>query len=107
MVGKKFLTDSRIIAQVGINRNVSQFRDLPVDEVEKRVESEMTYRFSQEVLKVFGKEITKTDNEDTYSTLYKLDLFVFSAPMFKLMIEYIISEYPTHEINRILNTKEK
>jgi hypothetical protein len=100
-IGAMFLTDSKFTVQVETPPSMLHPEvNLPENYIQETLQRDMVQRLSIELSKKFQKEIKK---EPTHfgGERHKLELFVFTEPMFKHMIEFIVSEMPEERIQEI------
>lgn len=106
IVGAKFLNDARFHVRVQTPLEMlSPDTYLPKEFIIERLSYEMINRISHDLFKVFQKEIKVKNVGGGFGEQHDLEFFAFPKESFKLMIEYIISEMPETEINRIRYNK--
>jgi hypothetical protein len=101
MIGAMFLTNAKWTVQVEASPEMLYPNtNLPEGYMQERLRRDMIDRFSRDLHQKFEKEIKK---EITHfgGEKHRLDLYVFTEPMFKLMVEYIISEFPEERLQEI------
>jgi hypothetical protein len=100
-VGAMFLTNAKWTVQV---ENPSEMlhpnMNLPEGYVQEKLRRDMIERLSRDLHQKFEKEIKK-ESTPFGGERHRLDLYVFTEPMFKLMVEYIISEFPEHRLREL------
>jgi hypothetical protein len=99
-VGAMFLANSRFKTQVEIPFDMLDPR-CNIDHQE-RVKYEMVQRISKHIEDSFSKEIKK--QQTSRGEVHSLELFILPTEALKLAVEYIISEMPQSEIDRIRTT---
>ena len=100
-IGAMFLTNAKFTAQVKTPYEILQpDTSLPMHQIEEILRRQMIERISKDLYSKFAKEIKK-ESEPFGVQSHRLELFVFTEPMFKLMLEYIISEMPEARIKEI------
>jgi hypothetical protein len=100
-IGSMFLTNAKWTVQVETSPEMSHANmHLPEGYVQERLRRDMIERLSRDLHQEFEKEIKK---EPTHfgGEKHRLDLYVFTEPMFKLMVEYIISQFPEERLQEI------
>ena len=103
IIGAKFLTDAMFTVQVQTSLYMSPPEThLPKEYIVEKLNHEMIRKITDEMFKKFQKEI-KIENVGGFGERHTLEFFAFPKTAFKLMVEYIISEMPENEINRIRN----
>jgi hypothetical protein len=100
-VGAMFLTNAKWSVQVEtppemLHANIN----LPEGHVQEMLRRDMIERLSRDLHQKFEKEIKK-EQTPFGGEKHRLDLYVFTEPMFKLMVEYIISEFPEQRLREI------
>lgn len=103
IIGAKFLTDAKFQCQVQTPLDIFHSEiNLPKEIILEKLHRDMSFSIGNEIFKKFQKEI-KIKEVGGFIEQHNLEFFAFSSNTFKLMIEYIISEMPEEEINRLRN----
>ena len=100
VAGAMFLANSRFKTQAHISSQMLNPK-CNVDH-EERVRYEIIQNLSKHAVDNFTKEIKKREVYD--GEVHSLELFIFPTEALKLAVEYIISEMPQSEIDRIRTT---
>lgn len=97
VVGSMFLANSLFRTQM----HISSLMLRPESNIDhqKRVEYEILQQLSKHVVDKFSKEIKKQEVYD--GQVHSLELYIFPTEALKLAVEYIISQIPQSEIDRI------
>lgn len=109
-VAAKFLVDSHFRAEVQMPRGMGLDYHQPVlpeSIAKERIRYDMTEMIMRLLMDRFGKEIKveSTGPENFEVDRYSLEFMAFTMPQFKLMVEFIIAEMPSAEIDRIRQTR--
>ena len=95
-VGAMFLSNSLFKTSVHITHDMLNHEGINHEE---RVKYEITKNISNHMMHTSSKEIKK---EQVYSgEVHSLELYLFPTPSLKLAVEYIVSQMPQSEIDRI------
>jgi hypothetical protein len=112
-IGALFLTNAKMTVQVETSAEMLHPEvNLPEGYVQERMRRDMIERLSRELHQKFEKEIKKEPSHFG-GERHRLDLYVFTEPMFKHMVEFIISQIPEEKLQEIrsnsvnFNIKEK
>ena len=97
VVGSMFLSNSKFKTQVHLSSEMLN-PESNIDH-QKRVEYELFQNISKHIVSNFSKEIKKQQGYD--GETHSLELYIFPTEALKLAVEYIISEMPQSEIDRI------
>lgn len=103
VVGAMFLANSLFRTQVLLSSEMLNYES-SIDH-RKRVEYEILQNLSKQMVDNFSKEIKKKQVRD--GEVNSLELYVFPLEALKLAIEYIVSEMPQSEVDRIRTAKTK
>jgi len=100
VAGAMFLTKSLFKTQT----HISSLMLDPKHNIDhrERVRYEIIQNLSKHVVDTFSQEIKKRQVYD--GEVHSLELFIFPTEALKLAVEYIISEMPQSEIDRIRTT---
>jgi hypothetical protein len=100
-VGAIFLTNAKMTVQVETSAEMLHPKSyLPEGYVQETLRRDMIERLCGELYKKFEKEI-KQEPSDFGGERHRLDLYVFTEPMFKHMVEFIISQIPEERLQEI------
>ncbi len=97
MAGAIFLTQSKFTASYRLTDDMLSL-DSNID-YQELAKHEMISRLTKETFKSFEKEIKKEVYHD--GEALSLELYIFPPSALKLALEYIVSEMPQSEIDRI------
>lgn len=100
IVGAMFLANSKFKTQAHISTEMLN-HECNINHQE-RVRCEIIQNLSKHAVDNFSKEIKKQQVYD--GEVHSLELFIFPTEALKLAVEYIISEMPQSEIDRIRTT---
>ncbi len=100
-IGALFLTNAKMSVQVEASAEMLHPKaNLPEGYVQQTLRRDMIERLCGELYKKFEKEI-KQEPSDFGGERHRLDLYVFTEPMFKYMVEFIISQIPEEKLQEI------
>jgi hypothetical protein len=100
-IGAMFLVNAKMTVQVETSIEMQQqMSHLPEGYMEERLHRDMIERLSRELYQKFEKEI-KIEPSHFGGERHSLGLYVFTEPMFKRMVEYIISQIPEEKLQEI------
>lgn len=97
MAGAMFLTQSKFTASYRLTDDMLSL-DSNID-YEGLAKYEMVSRLTKETFKSFEKEIKKEVYHD--GEALSLELYIFPPSALKLALEYMVSEMPQSEVDRI------
>ena len=100
VAGAIFLTQSKLISSYSITNDM--LKSFSID-YEKVAKYELISRLTTEMVNKFEKEIKQEEYYD--GKALSLELHIFPTSALKLAVEYIISEMPQSELDRIRQNK--
>ena len=100
-VGAIFLTNAKFTVQVETSPEMLHPNmNLPEVYVQEKLRQDMIERLSRDLHQKFEKEIKK-ESTPFGGERHRLDVYVFTEPMFKHMVEFIISQIPEEKLKEI------
>ena len=100
-IGAMFLTNAKMTVQVETPPEMLHAdMNLPESYVQEVLRRDMIERLCGELYKKFEKEIKKEPSHFG-GERHRLDLYVFTEPMFKHMVEFIISQIPEEKLQEM------
>jgi hypothetical protein len=100
-VGAMFLSQSKIRTMFRVSNDMAQH--VSNIDYERLVEARLFQSLAEELRNMFSKEVKI--EQDYMGDTHSLELYVFPPAALKLAVDYIISEMPQSEIDRIRTPK--